>query len=59
MISLEPTTAVAFWTATADAVKPFTDAFTTNLGMIVPVGIGVMAALVGVSLIPKVIYRFL
>lgn len=47
------------YTITADAVAPITQALTSGLTNLVPVGIGVMAALVGVSLIPKVIYRFL
>lgn len=31
---------------------------TDNLGVLLPVGITLMAILIGVSLIPKIIYRF-
>jgi hypothetical protein len=39
----------------------FTDmlsSITANLGVLVPVGIGLMALLIGVRLIPKVVKRF-
>lgn len=44
---------------TADLVKPVTDAISSGLTTLVPVGIGIMATFVGLSLIPRVIYKFL
>lgn len=47
------------FTITADLVKPVTDAISSGLTTLVPVGIGIMATFVGLSLIPRVIYKFL
>lgn len=44
---------------TAEMVKPVTDAISSGLTTLVPIGVGIMAAFVGISLIPRVIYRFL
>ena len=44
---------------TADTVKPVTDALSSGLTVLVPVGIGIMATFVGISLIPRIIYKFL
>lgn len=44
---------------TAEMVKPVTDAISSGLTTLTPVGIGIMAAFIGLALIPKVIYRFL
>lgn len=43
---------------TTEMLAPITTAITTNLALLTPVGIGLMAAMVGISLIPKVIYKF-
>lgn len=47
------------FTITADLVKPVTDAISSGLTTLVPVGIGIMATFIGLSLIPRVIYKFL
>lgn len=44
---------------TADMVKPIVDAVSSNIGILVPVGIGILAVMVGVNLIPRVVYKFL
>ena len=44
---------------TAELVKPITDALSSGLTTLVPVGIGIMATFIGVSLIPRIIYKFL
>ena len=44
---------------TAELVKPVTDALSSGLTTLVPVGIGIMATFVGISLIPRIIYKFL
>lgn len=47
------------FTITADTVKPVVDAISSGLTTLVPVGIGIMATFVGISLIPRIIYKFL
>lgn len=42
----------------ASMVAPITEAITSNLETLLPVGIGIMATMLGVSLIPKIVYRF-
>jgi len=44
---------------TAELVAPITEAISSGLTTLVPVGIGIMATFIGLSLIPRVIYRFL
>lgn len=43
---------------TASMLAPITGAITDNLGVLLPVGIGIMAIMLGVSLIPRIIYKF-
>lgn len=43
---------------TADMLAPITTAITSNLGVLLPVGITIMAILIGVALIPRIIYKF-
>lgn len=42
----------------AGMLEPITTAITSNLGVLLPVGIGIMAIMIGVRLIPRIIYRF-
>jgi len=44
---------------TSSMVKPITSAVGDNIGTLIPVGIGIMAIMIGVSLIPRVVYKFL
>lgn len=44
---------------TAELVAPVVDAIQSGLTTLVPVGIGIMATFVGLSLIPRIIYKFL
>lgn len=44
---------------TADMVSPITDMVTQNLQVLLPVGIGIMGIMIGVSLIPRIVYKFL
>lgn len=44
---------------TADLVKPVTDAISSGLTTLVPIGLGIMATFIGISLIPRIIYKFL
>lgn len=43
---------------TAEMLEPITNAITSNLGVLLPVGIGLMSIMIGVRLIPRIIYRF-
>lgn len=47
------------FTITADTVKPITDAISSGLTTLVPIGIGIMATFIGISLIPRIVYKFL
>lgn len=44
---------------TSQMLQPIVDSVTNNLNAILPVGIGIMALMIGVRLIRKVIYRFI
>lgn len=44
---------------TSTMLQPITEALTSNLEVILPVGMGVMGTMIGVSLIPRLIYKFL
>ena len=43
----------------AEMLAPITEALSSNLNVILPVGMGVMGTMIGVSLIPRLIYKFL
>lgn len=47
------------FTITAETVAPVTTAISSALTTLVPVGIGIMATFVGISMIPRIIYKFL
>lgn len=44
---------------TAAMVTPIVDAVNSNVGILLPVGIGIMAIMIGVSMIPRIVYKFL
>lgn len=44
---------------TAELINPIQTAIDSGLSTLVPVGIGIMAVFVGISLIPRIIYKFL
>ena len=44
---------------TAQTVAPITEALSSGLTTLLPVGIGIMATFIGISLIPRIIYKFL
>lgn len=47
------------FTITAETVAPVVEAISSGLTTLLPVGIGIMATFIGISLIPRVIYKFL
>lgn len=44
---------------TAEMLAPITEALTSNLNVILPVGMGIMGTMIGVGLIPRLVYKFL
>lgn len=44
---------------TTAMLEPITSAITTNLGVLLPVGLGIMGTMIGISLIPRIVYKFL
>lgn len=44
---------------TQDMLKPLLDGVVSNVGVILPVGLGLFSILLGVKLIPRLISRFL
>jgi hypothetical protein len=43
---------------TSDMLEPISDAITGNLGVLLPIGITIMAVMLGVALIPRIIWKF-
>lgn len=52
---MEPITLV---NVTAEMLEPVQQAITSNLGVLLPVGISIMAIMIGVALIPRIVYKF-
>jgi len=46
------------WEFTSSIFTPLVTAITNNLGVLLPVGLTVMGIMLGVSLIPRIIYKF-
>lgn len=44
---------------TAEMLRPITDSINSDLGILLPVGITIMGIMIGVSLIPRIVYKFL
>ena len=44
---------------TQEMLAPITDTLTSNLNVLLPVGISIMGIMIGVSLIPRIVYKFL
>ena len=44
---------------TADMLAPITEALTSNLNVILPIGMSIMGTMIGVGLIPRLVYKFL
>ena len=43
---------------TSSMFEPLTSAITSNLGVLLPIGLTIMGIMIAVSLIPRIIYRF-
>lgn len=46
-------------TVTKDMFSGLTSAITSNAEVLIPVGVGIMAIMVGISLIPRILYKFI
>ena len=44
---------------TSEMLQPITTTLTSNLEVLLPVGIAIMGIMIGVSLVPRIIYKFL
>lgn len=44
---------------TAEMLAPIVTTITANIGTILPIGLTIMGAIIGVGLIPRIIYKFL
>ena len=44
---------------TAETIAPITNAINSGLSVLVPIGVGIMGVMVGINLIPRIIYKFL
>ena len=56
MLATGTTPAIAI---TSDQLQPIVDTLTANLDVLLPVGITIMGIMIGVSLIPRIVYKFL
>ena len=43
----------------AEMLAPITEALTSNVNVILPVGLGIMGTMIGIGLIPRLVYKFL
>lgn len=50
---------VSGFTITGEMLSPITTAITGNAGVLLPVGITIMGIMVSISLIPRILYKFL
>lgn len=46
-------------TLTAKMFEPITNGIVSNLGVLIPVGLTIMGIMIAVSLIPRIVYKFL
>ena len=46
-------------TITNEMLAPIVTALSDNLTVLVPVGVTIMGVMIGVSLIPRIVYKFL
>jgi hypothetical protein len=44
---------------TTAMLTPIVDTITANVGVILPIGLTIMGIMVGLSLIPRVLYKFM
>ena len=48
----------ALFELTPTMFQPLLDTITTNVGVLLPIGLTIMGIFVAISLIPKIFYRF-
>lgn len=59
MFTALATTATTGVAVTSEQLQPLIDGVTNNLGVLLPVGITLMSIMIGVKLIPRIVYKFL
>lgn len=59
MLTALATTASTGVAITSDQLQPLVDGVTANLNVLLPVGITLMSIMIGVTLIPRIVYKFL
>ena len=53
-----PAFATSAYTVDALALAPIQDTITGNLAVILPVGLTILAIMVGIGMIPRILYKF-
>lgn len=43
---------------TTEMLQPLVDGITANIGVILPVGVGIFAVILGISFLPKLVKKF-
>lgn len=46
-------------TVTPEMLTPLTDTISANLAVLLPVGVTIMGIMIGVSLIPRIVWKFM
>lgn len=58
-LSLLADTAIQQFEITNELVSPITNAINSGLSVLVPIGVSVMGVMIGINLIPRIIYKFI
>lgn len=58
-ITLDATTAVSSAVIDSGMLTPLTNTISSNITTLLPVGVTIMSIMIGVGLIPRIIYKFL
>lgn len=44
---------------TTEMLSPIIETLNANLGVLVPIGVSIMGVMIGIGLIPRIVYKFL
>ncbi len=55
---MEPATSEALSWLTADMLAPLVENVSSAVGVIAPVGLSIMAIMLGITIVPRIIYKF-
>lgn len=56
---MEQSVSTVYYTLTSGMFTDLLSSITSNLGVLLPVGLTIMGIMVAVSLIPRIVYKFL